>query len=200
MSDKRAHLAQMNAVKLGDALTDDETRDLIEHQKGRSLLLVEAIHGPYTVALDGSRTISLLPGTVVRVPDEHAEPVRNLLRALAVGGPQALAFEDAGDAFVPPTDEAVAAVSDAADKATTAATEKAAASKAAEGDDSGNPEAPLPGPDAQDGEGPWPGDEGYVAPGAEDPAGSTDGGNPPAGDDLAAKRARGGRAKAAGGS
>lgn len=189
MADKRAHLAQMNAVKLGDAITDEETKALIEHQKGRSLLLVEAIHGPYTVALDGTRTISLLPGVVVRVPDEHAGPVRDLLRSLAVGGAQALDYDDAGDAFVPPTDQAVAGVQKAADKA------------AADAADAADPEAPLPsnttqGDDAGDetgeqaavgGEGPWPGDDGYEAPGTEG-----------AGDDVAAVRAKRTRGKAAG--
>lgn len=186
MADKRAHLAQMNAVKLADALTDEETKAVIEHQGGRSLLLVEAIHGPFTTALDGTRTISLLPGTVVRVPEEHADPVRDLLRSLAVGGAQALDFSDAGDAFVPPTDTAVAAVRATADKAAA---------------DAADPEAPLPGnttvgDDAGDvtgeraaggGEGPWPGDDGYEAPGTEG-----------AGDDVAAARAKRTRGKAAG--
>ena len=178
MADKRAHLAQMNAVKLADALTDEETKAVIEHQGGRSLLLVEAIHGPFTTALDGTRTISLLPGTVVRVPDEHSEPVRNLLRALAVGGPQALAFEDAGDAFVPPTGDAVAAVAEAADKATA---------------DAADPEAPLPsGGGDQAGDGPWPGDEGYEAPGTTEAADAA------AADDLATARAKATRKAASG--
>lgn len=183
MADKRAHLAQMNAVKLADALTDEETKAVIEHQGGRSLLLVEAIHGPFTTALDGTRTISLLPGTVVRVPDEHSKPVRDLLRSLAVGGPQALDFEDAGDAFVPPVAEAHAAVQQAADQAAA---------------DAADPEAPLPAntpqdttggdetaPDAEGGaEGPWPGDDGYDAPND--------------GDDVATARAKRARGKAAG--
>jgi hypothetical protein len=190
MADKRQHLAQMNAVKLADALTDEETKAVIEHQGGRSLLLVEAIHGPYVTGLDGTRTISLLPGTVVRVPDEHSGPVRDLLRSLAVGGAQSLDFSDAGDAFVPPTDDAVAAVRGAADKAAA---------------DAADPDAPLPS-GAQDGdagdvtgsqgdgvgEGPWPGDEGYEAPGTE--AANT----VPAGDDVAAARAKRTRGKAAG--
>lgn len=181
MADKRAHLAQMNAVKLADAINDEQTKDLIEHQKGRSLLLVEAIHGPYTVALDGTRTISLLPGTVVLVPDEHAGPVRDLLRGLAVGGAQALDFDDPGDAFVPPVEESAAKVQKAADTAAA---------------DAADPEAPLPAGDAADGapspqgDGPWPGDEGYEAPGDE--------ATTPDGDDVAAARARRTRGKAAG--
>lgn len=183
MADKRAHLAQMNAVKLADALTDEETKAVIEHQGGRSLMLVEAIHGPFTTALDGTRTISLLPGTVVRVPDEHSKPVRDLLRSLAVGGAQALDFSDAGDAFVPPTGDAVAAVQQAADRAAV---------------DAADPEAPLPvntaadddsgddtGPQGETGDqGPWPGDDGYDA--------------PDTGDDVAAARAKRTRGKAAG--
>lgn len=185
MAEKRAHLAQMNAVKLGDALTDDETKEVIEHQGGRSLLLVEAIHGPYSVALDGTRTISLLPGTVVRVPDEHSGPVRDLLRSLAVGGAQALDFADAGDAFVPPTGDAVAAVQEAADKAAA---------------DAADPDAPLPGNTTQDddsgdeagdqgdggAEGPWPGDEAYQPP---EPGGA---------DEVAAARAKTTRKRVAG--
>jgi hypothetical protein len=184
MADKRAHLAQMNAVKLADAINDETTADLIAHQGDRSLLLVEAIHGPFTTAVDGTQTISLLPGTVVLVPDEHAKPVRDLLRGLAVGGDQAITYEDAGDAFVPPVAESAAGVQEAANQATAAAAD---------------PEAPLPqnttaddatgdeaAPDGdREGEGPWPGDEAYQMP--ENPD-----------DDVAAARAKRTRGKAAG--
>lgn len=181
MAEKRDHLAKMNAAKLGDALTDAETRAVIEHQGGRSLFLIEAVHGPVTIDVDGTRSINLLPGVIVRVPDEHSKPVRDLLRSLAVGGPQALDFEDAGDAFVPPTSDAIKGVQEAADSAAA---------------DAADPEAPLPagepesdGSEAQEvqGEdGPWPGDDGYEAPGPE-----------AATDDVATARAKRARDKAA---
>lgn len=188
MADKRAHLAQMNAVKLADALSDEETKALIEHQKGTSLMLVEVVHGPYTVGIDGTRTISLLPGTVVRVPDQHAGPIKNMLRALAAGSDQAITFDEPGDAYVPPVDEAAKAATATAEQVVKEADEAAAAAAA-------DPEAPLPAGDAADGDedgetdGPWPGDEGYEAPGTAGDEG---------GDDLAAQRAKSTR-KAAGG-
>lgn len=139
MAEKRKNNAKMNAKGLEDALTDDEAGRLIEAQGGRSLLLVEAVHGPYTTALDGSRTINLLPGVVVLVPDEHAKPVRDLLRSLAVGGGQTLQYDDAGDAFVPGTDDAAAAVRETADKAKAATPD----ATAGDGEWDGDPDAPA---------------------------------------------------------
>jgi hypothetical protein len=182
MADKRAHLAQMNAVKLADAINDETTADLIAHQGDRSLLLVEAIHGPFTTAVDGTQTISLLPGTVVLVPDEHAKPVRDLLRGLAVGGDQAITYEDAGDAFVPPVGESAAKVQEAAAAVDAADPEAPLPTNTTAGDATGDETA---GQGDAGGEGPWPGDEGYEAPDT-------------AGDDVAAARAKRTRGKAAG--
>jgi hypothetical protein len=210
MADKRQHTAKMNEAKLADAIDDPTTAGLIANQGGRSLLLVEAVHGSYVTAIDGTQTLSLLPGVVVLVPDEHAGPVRDLLRGLALGGPQALAFEDPGDAFVPPVEQSSAAVQSAATAAKQAAEDAA--------DAAADPEAPLPtgaaqddasgdetgDGDAGDPEGPWPGDDGYDAPNDE-PSGPTAGDRAAgeaaaagAADDVAAARAKRARGKAAG--
>lgn len=164
MAEKRKHLARMNAKGLDDALDDDAVGAMIDNQGGRTLFLVEAVHGPFVTAIDGQQTINLIPGVVVAVPDEHSKPVRDLLRGLALGGPQALSYEDAGDAFVPPVEASAAAVQQVADDAAAAAADPEAPLPTGDGESTGGGEGDDGEPDA---DGPWPGDEGYVAPGTE---------------------------------
>lgn len=199
MAEKRTHNAHLNAKGLEDFVGEDAARAMAESQGDNSIFIVRAQHGRLTRDVDGSERINLTIGTVALVPPAHEPVVRRLLVALALDTGADVTLDLDADGAAPSVEDAAAEVDAAAVAA--GGTEEWDPTAKTEGEptaDTGaaaaaDPDAPLPAGDQPgEGEGPWPGDEGYEAPGTEpsEPA--------PAGDDLATARAKATRKAASG--
>ena len=150
MADKRDWNAQLNAKGLEASVSEDQAREMCNHQGATYLFIVEATAGPKVVNVDGSQKINLIPGSVELVPDAHADTARRFMRALYIGRPDQFgqAAFDGATADEPTIDDTASALASAV---TT--------------DDDGEvtgmwtPDTPQEATD-----GPWPGDADYVAP------------------------------------
>ena len=163
MADKRDWNAQLNAKGLEASVSEDQAREMCNHQGATYLFIVEATAGPKVVNVDGSQKINLIPGSVELVPDAHADTARRFMRALYIGRPDQFgqAAFDGATADEPTIEDTASAMS-------------SAVTTDDDGEVTGMWTPDTPG-DAADG--PWPGDEEYVAPDAQGDDANPAGGN-----------------------
>lgn len=136
----------------GTGVDENLAREMSNNRGSHTLLIIDARHEEVTIG-DKGTTVKLIATNVQPVPSEHEDTVREFMRAIHRNNPA-----QRGQAALTGVDEGAPSLTDTAN-AVKGATDEMAERRAAKAAEDGiDPEADP------DGEGPWPGDPGYVAP------------------------------------
>ena len=117
MAEKRDHTAKLNAAKLGQYVSDEQARRMIDTRGESSIFIVRAQHGPFVTDIDGSQSINLLPGAIALVPKEYEDKLDRLLKAIVLRANPGETFEydEPGDAGPPQLEKAAEDLPDPSD-------------------------------------------------------------------------------------